>query len=65
MPYKNNSDLPEPVRHVLPEHAQLIFRKTFNNAIKEYHSEETAMKVAWSAVKKEYEKKDDKWIKKS
>ncbi|MBD3273477.1 cation transporter [Candidatus Dependentiae bacterium] len=64
MPYKNNDDLPESIKNVLPEHAQTIFRKAFNSAIHEYDSEKTAMKVAWSAVKKDYEKKDDKWVKK-
>jgi cation transport regulator len=60
----------------LPEHAKHIFKKAHNSAIKEYQdpdkrrggrkqsAEEVAHKVAWSAVKKEYEKEDDKWVKK-
>jgi cation transport regulator len=60
----------------LPEHAQHIFEKAHASAIKEYKSpekrregkkesaEEVAHKVAWSAVKKEYKKKDDEWVKK-
>jgi cation transport regulator len=60
----------------LPEHAQHIFKKAHNSAIKEYNdpnkrrggkkqsAEEVAHKVAWAAVKKEYEKEDDKWVKK-
>lgn len=60
----------------LPEHAQHIFEKAHSSALKEYKNpekrrggkkesaEEVAHKVAWSAVKKEYEKKDDKWIRK-
>ncbi len=66
MPYKSISDLPANVREILPEHAQEIYLKAFNNAWKEYANpsdrkedasrEETAHKVAWSAVKKVYEK---------
>ena len=68
MPYKNTNDLPESVKGVLPQHAQEIFLAAYNNAWDEYQQpgsrqggssrEETAMKVAWSAVKKEYEKND-------
>ncbi len=60
----------------LPEHAQHIFRKAHASAIKEYQdpdkrrggekesAEEVAHKVAWAAVKKEYEKEGDEWRKK-
>lgn len=60
----------------LPEHAQHIFKKAHASAIKEYDdpnkrregknqsAEEVAHKVAWAAVKKEYEKDGDKWVKK-
>lgn len=60
----------------LPEHAQHIFKKAHASAIKEYEDpdkrregekesvEEVAHKVAWSAVKKVYRKKDDEWVKK-
>lgn len=76
MPYRNNSELQEMVRNNLPEHGQDIYRKAFNNAWEEYKEpserrgdesrEETAHKVAWSAVKKVYEK-DSKgdWVKKN
>jgi len=69
MPYKNERDLPESMQKVLPEHAQKIYLEAFNNAWNEYKNpedrhgdasrEETAHKVAWSAVKKTY-KKDEK-----
>jgi cation transport regulator len=67
MPYKTNDELPNPVKNNLPEHAQTIFRATFNDAYKEYKGEEVrAMKVAWAAVKKEYEKNaEGKWVKKN
>jgi len=72
MPYNSNADLPDNVTHVLPKHAQDIFRKAFNSAYDEYKNpedrrgdsdrEDTARRVAWSAVKKKYEKgDDDKW----
>lgn len=72
MPYKSNSDLPESVTNVLPEHARTIYREAYNNAQQQYEDpqqrrgnaslEEVAHKVAWNAVKKSYEKGDDsKW----
>jgi len=60
----------------LPEHAQHIFKKAHASAVKEYEdpgkrregkkesAEEVAHKVAWAAVKKEYEKEGEKWVKK-
>jgi cation transport regulator len=76
MPYKSNSELPDTVRNNLPEHGQDIYREAFNSAWEEYKApserkdnasrEETAHRVAWSAVKKVYEKnsKGD-WMEKS
>jgi len=75
MPYKSTHDLPESVRDNLPAHAQDIFKEAFNSAWDEYadpdkrrgkeSQEEVSFKVAWSAVKNEYEKgDDDKWHKK-
>ena len=58
----------------LPSHAQKIYSKAHKNALKQYENpskrrggkrqskEQVAHKVAWSAVKKEYKKKDDKWV---
>ena len=75
MPYNSINDLPESVRHSLPDHAQHIYREAFNNAYDQYANpdkrrgesdrEETAHRVAWSAVKQTYTKgSDDKWHKK-
>ncbi len=76
MPYKNISDLPERVKGNLPKHALEIYLEAFNNAWDQYAKpeerrgavsrEETAHKVAWSAVKKVYEKdeKTGEWKKK-
>lgn len=64
MPYKNINELPESVKNNLPKKAQEIYKNAFNSADKQYKDEKTAHKVAWSAVKKEYKKKGDKWVKK-
>ncbi|HEU0144921.1 MAG TPA: ChaB family protein [Nitrososphaera sp.] len=61
---------------ILPSHAQKIYSKAHKNALKQYESpskrrggkrqskEQVAHKVAWSAVKKEYKKKGDRWVSK-
>ena len=64
MPYSSNDDLPKKVKDNLPKGAQTIYRKAYNSAYEQYDSAETRSKVAWSAVKKEYKKKGDKWVKK-
>jgi cation transport regulator len=66
MPYKALDDLPERVRNTLPRHAREIYRAAFNSAYDQYRDpedrkkggsrEETAHRVAWAAVKEEYEK---------
>lgn len=62
MPYKSINELPESVKNVLPKHAQEIYKEAFNSAYDQYDTpeerredtsrEETAHRVAWSAVKK-------------
>lgn len=76
MPYKKVSELPESVRDNLPDHAQEIYMEAFNSAWDQYDEpeerrgdatrEETAHKVAWSAVKKTYQKDENsgKWRRK-
>lgn len=65
MPYPKLEDLPDSVKNHLPKHAQEIFRAAFNNALEEYKEEERAFRVAWSAVKRDYEKGEDgNWHKK-
>lgn len=75
MPYRSINELAESVKNVLPKHAQEVYKEAFNSAYDQYDKpserrddadrEETAHKVAWSAVKKAgYEKgNDDKWHK--
>lgn len=60
----------------LPSHAQKIYREAHKNAVKQYSNpskrrggkqqskEQIAHKVAWSAVKKDYKKKGEKWVQK-
>jgi cation transport regulator len=64
MPYDVNADLPPSVRSHLPEHAQDIFRETFNHAHSAHdpRQEEAAFRIAWAAVKREYEKAGDDWV---
>lgn len=40
MPYKTKSDLPESVKHVLPSHAQDIYKEAFNSAWDQYKDKE-------------------------
>lgn len=66
MPYQQIADLPDSVKNHLPKHAQEFFLTAFNSAPEEYVEEETAFKVAWSAVKHQYEKGEDgNWHKKT
>jgi cation transport regulator len=66
MPYRSNADLPAPVQHHLPLHAQDIYREAFNHAFAAYagetRQEEIAHRTAWAAVKRSYTKIDDEWV---
>lgn len=74
MPYDELTELPDSVKNSLPKHAQEIYKEAFNNAWDEYSDpkerrnnatrEETAHRVAWAAVKKQYVKENDKWVRK-
>ncbi len=69
MPYRRINELPSGVRVHLPEKAQHIYLRVFNNAWETYADEhkrresanrdETAHRVAWAAVKNSYFKDDD------
>lgn len=69
MPYQFNASLPDSVTGVFPKHAQDIYRAAFNSAWDQYKEaaergghesrEEAAHKVAWAAVKHQYQKGDD------
>lgn len=63
MPYSSNTELPASVREHLPPHAQDIFREAFNHAYDTYTADEArAFRIAWSAVKKRYEKVGTDWL---
>lgn len=68
MPYSSITQLPPPVRNNLPVGAQRIFVRAFNAAyadLKPGQSEVPAFKIAWSAVKRKYEKRDGEWVRKA
>lgn len=60
----------------LPAHAQHIYKNAHKNALKQYRSpskrrggksqsrEQVAHKVAWSAVKRKYQKDGESWVSK-
>jgi cation transport regulator len=60
----------------LPEHAQQIYKKTHASALEQYQkpekrrggkrqsAEQVAHKAAWAAVKRDYKKKGNEWVKK-
>ena len=66
MPYAKNTELPKGVQHVLPDHAQDIYREAYNSAHEQYKDpkkrrdnaslEEVSHRVAWAAVEKKYHK---------
>ncbi len=74
MPYQRITELPDRVKDHLPRHAQEIYKEAFNHAWDEYKDpddrrgddsrEEVSHKVAWSAVKRKYEKEGDNWVQK-
>jgi cation transport regulator len=75
MPYDSIRDLPDSVRDNLPKKAQEIYKSAYNSAWEQYKDpekrdskddsrEEVSHKVAWSAVKEEFEKSYGKWVKK-
>jgi cation transport regulator len=73
MPYQSNKDLPKGAQHVLPPHAQDIYREAYNSAHEQYKDpkkrrdnaslEEVSHRVAWAAVEKKYHKgSDGNWV---
>jgi cation transport regulator len=67
--------IPEDLKELLPPHAQHIYENAYKKAYEHYQDpkkrrgdeslEAVANKIAWAAVKKDYEKgKDGSWHKK-
>lgn len=66
MPYDSNADLPLSVRAHLPPRAQTLFREVFNHAFEQYaHDESRAFRIAWGAVKRQFEKSGSEWVSKT
>lgn len=76
MPYQKLTDLPDSVKDNLPHHAQEIYKEAYNSAWAQYKDpddrrgdatrEETAHRVAWAAVKHQYEKNEQgEWVAKA
>lgn len=73
-PYRKTSELPDSVKDNVPAHAQEIYMEAYNSAWDQdpedrrgdASREETAHRVAWAAVKQQYEKdeKTGKWKRK-
>ncbi len=67
MPYSTNGQLPPSIQRRLPSHAQDIYREAFNHAFGDHmgdpRQEEASHRIAWSAVKRSYEKVGDSWLK--
>ncbi len=68
MPYSTLEQLPRGLKDNLPPKAQLIYQEAFNSACKKYHgksiAEQIAHRIAWAAVKANYEKHNGDWRKK-
>ena len=63
MPYEQITQLPDNVKHNLPEHAQEIYKEAFNHAEECYGERSRAFRAAWGAVKRTYEKDDQgNWV---
>lgn len=56
-------ELPSTLRRS-PKEAQETFAKAHDNAAEEYGEGERAYRVAYSALKRKFEKKGDRWVRK-
>jgi cation transport regulator len=67
MPYTSITQLPQPIRNSLPKEAQEIFKQAFNHSYEKYSASDEIIcfKIAWSAVKKRYEKDGDRWVRRA
>lgn len=60
MPYPTNASLPDSVK-AGPEGMQTMWRTVYTNA-RETHTEEEAIKIAWAAVGRAFEKRGEEWV---
>lgn len=61
MPYSFPGNVPDRIKG-LPEAAQKMWIKVYNSAYEQYNDEEKASATAWTAVKKKYTKRNNKWV---
>src|SRR5204863_9072011 len=64
MPREDKTEIPSTIQRS-DKHAQAIWTKTHDSAVKTYGEGERANRVAYAALKHEYEKKGDKWVRKA
>lgn len=60
---KNGTDIPSTIERS-EKHAQHIWQKAHDSAVQTYGEGGRAHRVAFAALKHEYEKKGDKWVRK-
>ncbi len=60
----DTSDMPQTILRS-DEHAQAIWKKTHDSAVETYGEGGRAHRVAFAALKHQYEKKGDRWVKKA
>jgi cation transport regulator ChaB len=63
MPEDNKTEIPKTILRS-DEHAQHIWKKAHDSAVKTYGEGGRAHRVAYAALKHEYEKRGDRWVKK-
>lgn len=64
MPGKQETEIPSTIRRS-DEHAQHIWKKAHDSAVGTYGEGGRAHRVAYAALKHEYEKRGDKWVRKA
>lgn len=65
MPYKSTKDLPANLRDKLPAGAEKAYASALNSAKSRGWDESRSHSYAWGAVKKNYRKSGDNWVKKA
>ena len=64
MPRDDRTGMPSTIQRS-DQHAQEIWEKTHDSAVETYGEGGRAHRVAYAALKHEYEKKGDKWVRKA
>src|ERR671930_154522 len=64
MPREDTTEMPSTIPRS-DKHAQQIWKKTHDSAVETYGEGGRTHQVAYAALKHQYEKKGDKWVKKA